>query len=191
MIRKLKIRFILVNMLILTFVLFATLSAIYLMMANSEIRLSNETMDMLIENHQKVLAEKERSAPGTKPPQGAVPAPKETQITGTRTAALDLMPLPENITWLAAENEPGIQLIKLDNIVLPEETAPDVEKTEPEKMPVPKNYYLPFDYGRVYEGEDPWAAWWGGNPWGGNPWGANPWGGDPNSGQNGGQNGGD
>ena len=64
-------------MLILTFVLFATLSAIYLMMANSEIRLSNETMDMLIENHQKVLAEKERSAPGTKPPQGAVPAPKE------------------------------------------------------------------------------------------------------------------
>ena len=190
MIRKLKIRFILVNMLILTFVLFATLSAIYLMMANSEIRLSNETMDMLIENHQKVLAEKERSAPGTKPPQGAVPAPKETQITGTRTAALDLMPLPENITWLAAENEPGIQLIKLDNIVLPEETAPDVEKTEPEKMPVPKNYYLPFDYGRVYEGEDPWAAWWGGAPaWGQWDGSGQWWGGDPNSGQNGGQNG--
>ena len=91
MIRKLKIRFILVNMLILTFVLFATLSAIYLMMANSEIRLSNETMDMLIENHQKVLAEKERSDPGIKkPPRTASPAPAVTQITGTSTAALDL-----------------------------------------------------------------------------------------------------
>ncbi|MBP1592567.1 MAG: hypothetical protein ILP22_11060, partial [Oscillospiraceae bacterium] len=179
MIRKLKIRFILVNMLILTFVLFATLSAIYLMMANSEIRLSNETMDMLIENHQKVLAEKERSAPGTKPPQGSVPVPKETQITGTRTAALDLMPLPENITWLAAEDEPGIQLIKLDNIILPEdesqedklpeEAAPEEKSPEvtesPGQMPVPRNDFLPFSYGRVFEGEDPWAGWWGGNPW--------------------------
>ena len=97
------------------------------------------------------------------------------------------MPLPENITWLAAEEKPGIQLIKLDNIALPEDAAPDAEKTEPDQMPVPKNYYLPFDYGRVYEGEDPWAAWWGGAPaWGQWDGSGQWWGGDPNSGQNGG-----
>ena len=55
MIKKLKMRFVLVNMVILTFVLFATLSSIYIMMSNSEIKVSNEIMDTLIENHKKAV----------------------------------------------------------------------------------------------------------------------------------------
>lgn len=42
-----------VNMLILTLVLFSTLSGIYLLMYNSEIHMSEEIMDTLIENHKK------------------------------------------------------------------------------------------------------------------------------------------
>ncbi|MDD6827316.1 MAG: HAMP domain-containing sensor histidine kinase [Oscillospiraceae bacterium] len=53
MIKKLKMRFVLVNMLILSFVLLATLSSIYILMANSEVHVSNEIMDTLIENHEK------------------------------------------------------------------------------------------------------------------------------------------
>ncbi len=53
MIKKLKIRFVLVNMLILSLVLFATLSGIYVLMFNSEINMSEEIMDTLIENHKK------------------------------------------------------------------------------------------------------------------------------------------
>ena len=55
MIKKLKIRFVLVNMLILTFVLFATLSSIYIMMSKSEIKVSDEIMETLIENHRKTI----------------------------------------------------------------------------------------------------------------------------------------
>ena len=55
MIKKLKIRFVMVNMLILTLVLFSTLSGIYLLMCNSEIHMSEEIMDTLIENHKKSI----------------------------------------------------------------------------------------------------------------------------------------
>ena len=55
MIKKLKMRFVLVNMLILTFVLFATLSSIYIMMSKSEIKVSDEIMETLIENHRKTI----------------------------------------------------------------------------------------------------------------------------------------
>ena len=55
MIKKLKIRFVLVNMLILSLVLFSTLSGIYVLMFNSEIKMSEEIMDTLIENHKKNL----------------------------------------------------------------------------------------------------------------------------------------
>ncbi|WP_049962790.1 HAMP domain-containing sensor histidine kinase [Ruminococcus sp. HUN007] len=177
MIKKLKARFVLVNMLILTFVLFATLSAIYIMMANSEIRLSNETMDMIIENHQKVLLEKEQNAKErTHRRQEMIPAGmKMQQGDEIRT---DFPLLPEVLTWQPSE---GIQLVKLDNIIIPEVT---------ESAPPAYNFPSPYEFGRVYEGEDPWAAWWGANPWAapqgdGNQW----WGGDQQqSGEN--QNGG-
>lgn len=42
-------------MLILTFVLLATLGSIYIMMYNSEVHVSEEIMDTLIENHQKAV----------------------------------------------------------------------------------------------------------------------------------------
>ncbi|MBP1564956.1 MAG: GHKL domain-containing protein [Oscillospiraceae bacterium] len=53
MIKKLKMRFVIVNMIILSLVLLATLSGIYLLMVNSEIKMSEEIMDTLIENHKK------------------------------------------------------------------------------------------------------------------------------------------
>ena len=46
-------RFVIVNMIILSLVLLATLSGIYLLMVNSEIKMSEEIMDTLIENHKK------------------------------------------------------------------------------------------------------------------------------------------
>lgn len=53
MIKKLKMRFVIVNMIILSLILLATLSGIYLLMVNSEIKMSEEIMDTLIENHKK------------------------------------------------------------------------------------------------------------------------------------------
>lgn len=67
MIKKLKMRFVLVNMLILTFVLFATLSSIYFMMSKSEIKVSDEIMETLIENHRKTIPP-DRKAPKTDKP---------------------------------------------------------------------------------------------------------------------------
>lgn len=59
-------RFVLVNMLILSSVLLATLSSIYILMANSEVHVSNEIMDTLIENHEKNKpADKKHGGPYT------------------------------------------------------------------------------------------------------------------------------
>lgn len=52
-------------MIILTLVLFSTLSAIYIMMVNSEIKVSNNIMDTLIENYKKSMSFGRTPLPGS------------------------------------------------------------------------------------------------------------------------------
>ncbi|MDO5559047.1 MAG: ATP-binding protein [Oscillospiraceae bacterium] len=60
MIKKLRMRFVFVNMLMLTLVLFATLSGIYILMVNSEVKMSEEIMDTLIDNHRKNIRDSDQ-----------------------------------------------------------------------------------------------------------------------------------
>lgn len=171
MIKKLKIRFILVNMLILTFVLFATLSSIYIMMSNSEIKVSDEIMENIIENHQKASSKYERDLHSS----GRKQIPHITDIpvsdgdtagTVSRKSSENTEAAPEaelsGLIWRKSDETEIIKLSLLTaeaDIISPEQNA---------DQPVP------YQYGT-------WGNPWSGNPWE-NPWWENPWGGSPDGG---------
>jgi len=162
MIKKLKMRFVLVNMLILTFVLFATLSSIYLMMTNSEIRNSNEIMDTLLENRRKNAPDMRKGHDrGDRP--GTEHREKEVNSEG-----------------LSFKTDGGIKLVRLADM----EPYSEMQEGQPGQPQDPwQGGWEPWQ-----GGWDPWANPWG-NQWGWapptwdpgyNPWENPPWPGWPN-----------
>lgn len=181
MIKKLKMRFVLVNMLILTFVLLATLSSIYIMMSNSEIKVSNEIMDTLIENHKKAVPYNKKIR---------VPYGSDKKSDFNRNSAPDYT-ASENAEQLVWNESGGLKLVRLSNIDPTENEIQQSENGESQSWgnPWENPWFNPWQYNPWDPNNNPWLNPWensGQNPWeNGNPWGDNnqwgdnnPWGND-------------
>lgn len=181
MIKRLKMRFVLVNMLILTFVLLATLSSIYIMMSNSEIKVSNEIMDTLIENHKKAVPYNKKIR---------VPYGSDKKSDFNRNSAPDYT-ASENAEQLVWNESGGLKLVRLSNIDPTENEIQQSENGESQSWgnPWENPWFNPWQYNPWDPNNNPWLNPWensGQNPWeNGNPWGDNnqwgdnnPWGND-------------
>lgn len=98
MIKKLKRRFILVNMSILTSILLGVLTAVFLMMYHSEVRMSNQILDSIIHNYE---IETRKQTPN------AEVATEQTALAENRVSESEALPLWGEMPgdwWQAPEN---------------------------------------------------------------------------------------
>ena len=98
MIKKLKRRFILVNMSILTSILLGVLTVVFLMMYHSEVRMSNQILDSIIHNYE---IETRKQTPN------AEVATEQTALAENRVSESEALPLWGEMPgdwWQAPEN---------------------------------------------------------------------------------------